>query len=136
MRATGATLIVASDGRALAWVARKEHSVLTFLREAEAERDSDAELVAQALSRPLLRGERRALLISQIDGQDARDTPLAQALLRSGFQPSARGLLKRGVRPNDEAPSLERRALAMGLRSPNPAEPEDDSEEPSDDEDS
>jgi ATP-dependent Lhr-like helicase len=101
MRAVGANVVVRNDGRVLAWLARKEHSLVTFFRESDSERDEDADLVAAALARPLERGERRALLVSQADGRDVRDTALGAALLRRGFQSTARGVLKRGARNLD-----------------------------------
>ena len=111
MRAGGANVIVRSDGRLLAWLARKEHSLVTFFRESEDERRDDADLVAAALARPLERGERRALLLSQCDGRDVRETTLGEALLRRGFQPTARGLMKRGARNIDPELTPELEAL-------------------------
>jgi hypothetical protein len=95
----------------LAWLARKEHSLVTFLRETDKERAEDADLVAAALARPLERAERRALLISQADGQDVRDTALGAALERRGFQPTARGLMKRGARNLDQDQGLQNEEL-------------------------
>jgi ATP-dependent Lhr-like helicase len=111
MRAAGANVIVKNDGRVLAWLARKEHSLVTFLRETDKERAEDADLVAAALARPLERAERRALLISQADGQDVRDTALGAALERRGFQPTARGLMKRGARNLDQDQGLQNEEL-------------------------
>jgi ATP-dependent Lhr-like helicase len=105
MRAAGANVIVKSDGRVLAWLARKEHSLVTFFGEGDGARAEDADLVAASLARPLERGERRALLVSQADGEDVRDTALGAALMRRGFQPTARGLLKRGARNLERHPN-------------------------------
>jgi ATP-dependent Lhr-like helicase len=99
MRAVGANVVIASDGRALAWLARKEHSVATFFRADAAERAADAELVARTLAQPLERGERRALLIARVDGGDVHGSSLGEALLRSGFTPTSRGYLKRAPAP-------------------------------------
>jgi ATP-dependent Lhr-like helicase len=98
MRASGANVVVAPDGRLLAWIARKEHSVVTFFRDEDAARRDDADLVARSLAAPVDRGERKATLISQIDGDKAAGTALGEALLRAGFQDTWRGLLKRLAR--------------------------------------
>ena len=110
MRAIGANVVIASDGRALAWLARKERSVITFFREAQSERDEDARLVAITLKRALERGQRRAYLVAKVDGEEAERTVLGAALMAAGFQSTSRGLLKRGVQrslapepPVDEA---------------------------------
>ena len=95
MRAAGANVIVASDGRLLAWLGRKEHSVITFLREEEPAHSEDADLLASSLARPVERGERKAALISQIDGGEPLQSALGKALLRAGFQDTSRGLFKR-----------------------------------------
>lgn len=98
MRAPGANVVIGADGRALAWVARRESSVLTFFRESEREREEDAGIVAATLRRAIDRGERRAYLVTRIDGEDAERTVLGRALVAAGFQATARGLLKRGAR--------------------------------------
>ncbi|HEX6244603.1 MAG TPA: DEAD/DEAH box helicase [Polyangiales bacterium] len=103
MRAVGANVIVANDGRALCWLARKEHSLISFLSPADPERSADAALVVGSLARPLTQGARRALLISAVDGADPQRSALGAALVSAGFQPTARGLLKRGLRAGDEA---------------------------------
>jgi ATP-dependent Lhr-like helicase len=101
MRASGANVVIDRDGRALAWLARKEHSLATFFRGSEEEQRADAELVASALSRAVGSGERRAWLIAKVDGEEAEKTVLGAALVRSGFTSTSRGLLKRGAtRPN------------------------------------
>jgi ATP-dependent Lhr-like helicase len=98
MRASGANVIIASDGRPLAWIARKEHSMVTFFREPDNERDEDARLVALMLKRGLERGQRRAYLVARVNGEEAERTPLGAALIAAGFQSTSRGLLKRAVR--------------------------------------
>jgi hypothetical protein len=108
-RAQGANVIIASDGRALAWLARKERSVITFFRADEGGRADDAGLVADTLRRALMAGTRRAYLIARVDGEEAERTPLGAALLQAGFQSTARGLLKRAPlrprTPQSEAPA-------------------------------
>ncbi|HEX6271390.1 MAG TPA: helicase-related protein, partial [Polyangiaceae bacterium] len=98
MRAAGANVVIGSDGRALAWLARQERSVVTFFRDSEQERSDDARLVAAMLSRALERGGRRAYLVARIDGEEAERTVLGRALVDAGFQRTSRGLLKRAAR--------------------------------------
>ena len=106
-RAQGANVVIASDGRALAWLGRKERTVTTFFRDAEPEREADATRVAETLRRTLAAGLRRAYLIARIDGEDAERTPLGAALLKIGFQTTSRGLLKRAAqRGASSQPSL------------------------------
>jgi ATP-dependent Lhr-like helicase len=105
MRAAGANVVLSSDGRVLAWIARKERSVITFFREEPANRRQDAELVASSLSRPVDRGARKAVLIAQVDGAPPAKSPLGAALLGAGFQDTWRGLLKRLTsRPSERPP--------------------------------
>ncbi|HTU57663.1 MAG TPA: hypothetical protein VMF89_04500, partial [Polyangiales bacterium] len=102
MRASGANVVIGTDGRALAWIARKESSVLTFFREPAREREEDARSVAATFQRAVERGERRAYLVTRIDGEDAERTVLGRALIAAGFQSTARGLLKRASRAQFE----------------------------------
>ncbi|MGC4066634.1 MAG: helicase-related protein [Polyangiaceae bacterium] len=96
MRAAGANVVIGADGRLLAWIARRESSVLTFFREPEPEREEDARMVATTLRRAIERGERRAYLVTRIDGEEAERTVLGRALIAAGFHATSRGLLKRG----------------------------------------
>jgi ATP-dependent Lhr-like helicase len=95
MRAPGANVVIGGDGRPLAWLARKERSVLTFFREAERERAEDARLVAATFTRALENGQRRAYLVARVDGEDAERTVLGRALIDVGFQRTSRGLFRR-----------------------------------------
>ena len=99
MRAPGANVMIGSDGRLLAWFARKERSVLTFFRQPEHERDEDARTAATTLVRALERGQRRVFLVARIDGDEAEHTALGRALRDAGFQATAHGLMKRAAGP-------------------------------------
>jgi ATP-dependent Lhr-like helicase len=101
MRAPGANVVIGADGRALAWIARREHSVLTFFREPEREREEDAGVVAATLQRSVDRGERRVYLVAKIDGEDAARTVLGRALVAAGFRATSRGLLQRSAHGPD-----------------------------------
>src|SRR5690606_25686275 len=87
------------DGRLVAWLSKSEQSVLTFFRDEPRERTEDARVVASVLTRVIERGQRRAFLISQVDGADVAHSPLGEALLAVGFQAMSRGYFKRGQRP-------------------------------------
>jgi ATP-dependent Lhr-like helicase len=101
MRSPGANVVIGSDGRVLAWIARQESSIITFFRERSLEREEDARVVATtiqgAVQSAVERGERRAYLVTRVDGEEAAHTALGRALIAVGFQSTARGLLKRGV---------------------------------------
>ncbi len=101
MRADGANVVL-YEGRVLAWLGRKERTVLTFLRADRREAEQDATLVAEALSRSLTQRERLAYLIAAVDGDDVAKTTLGKALLAAGFQSTSRGYLKRAPRRRDE----------------------------------
>jgi len=99
MRAHGANVVIASDGRVLAWLARKERSVASFARTEDSDRAQDMGLIVKTLRRALDNGQRRAFLIARIDGDEAERTELGAALMSAGFQSTSRGLLKRGRPP-------------------------------------
>jgi ATP-dependent Lhr-like helicase len=105
MRAEGALVVLAADGRLLAWLGRAERTMLTFL----GEDPIDREVVAKTLAEPVDRGTRGAMLITQVDGAPAESSILAKTLERVGFSVTSRGMLKRAprrtlelVRPSDE----------------------------------
>ena len=88
-RSAGA-LVVLRDGALLGWLGRAGHALLTFDREGEAVRE-----LARALGALVDTGERRALLVSTVDGIDAADSPVAGTFVAAGFASTSRGLLKR-----------------------------------------
>ncbi len=98
MRADGAQVIVAPDGHLLAWVGRAERSMLTFLSDDERERALECEAIVKAIAGPVDRGTRRVVLVAQVDGEPAENSPLAAALLAAGFTSTSRGLMKRSTR--------------------------------------
>ena len=102
MRSDGANAVIGPDGRLLAWLGRKERTVLTFFASEAREAHGDATLVAEALSRSLARRERQAYSIAAVDGEDVAASRLGKALVEAGFQPTSRGYLKRATRPRDD----------------------------------
>jgi ATP-dependent Lhr-like helicase len=93
-RAAGA-LVILHDGALVGWLARSGESLLTFLPGDEAQRLASASPLANALAGLVESGERRALLLSTIDGAPANKSPLGPALAEAGFTPSAEGWLRR-----------------------------------------
>jgi ATP-dependent Lhr-like helicase len=89
-------VVVLMDGWLAAWMARNERQLLTFV---ETVRGRDAAVVAREIAKALAAsvGEkgRRALLIDQVDGVPAAESPMAAALREAGFTPTSRGFLKR-----------------------------------------
>jgi ATP-dependent helicase Lhr and Lhr-like helicase len=107
MRADGANVVLAADGRLLAWLGRKERTVLTFFSADAREAEHDATLTAEVLSRSLAQRERLAYLIAAVDGEDVARASLGRALVAAGFQPTSRGYLKRAPRRRDDLETPE-----------------------------
>jgi ATP-dependent helicase Lhr and Lhr-like helicase len=111
MRADGANVVLAPDGRLLAWLGRKERTVLTFFASEAREAAFDATLTAEALSRSLAQRERMAYSIAAVDGQDVAKSRLGAALLEAGFQATSRGYLKRAAKRREESEELDEEEL-------------------------
>jgi ATP-dependent Lhr-like helicase len=103
-RSAGA-LVVLRDGALLGWLGRAGHALLTFDRDSQAVRE-----LARALGGLVDAGDRRALLVSTVDGVHAPDSPVAETFVAAGFASTSRGLLKRrsGVAPHGAEVELER----------------------------
>jgi ATP-dependent Lhr-like helicase len=93
-RAAGATVVL-HEGRLVAFVARNETNVATFLPEAEPARGQAARAVVSALTRPLETGPLRAVLIEAVDGLAPDESVLARFLEDAGFEMTAGGALRR-----------------------------------------
>ena len=102
MRADGANVVLGPDGRVLAWLGRKERTVLSYFSEDSRQALEDATLVAEALSRSIAQRERLAYLIAAVDGEDVAKSRLGKALLEAGFQSTSRGYLKRAPKRREE----------------------------------
>jgi ATP-dependent Lhr-like helicase len=92
------TRVVLVDGALAAYLTRDARSVWTFLPEEEPERSQMTAALARALA-GLVGGQRRTLVLGQIDGVDAQVSPLAPALERAGFAMTSQGLF---IRAHDE----------------------------------
>ena len=128
-RSAGARVIL-HDGVLVGWIARGLDSLLTFLPSTEPERTTRAAALANALAGLVESEQRRALLLTTIDGEPAAKSDLGPALLEAGFTVGGGGYMRRRheasihARRRDE-PSPERAASS----SPAPLEEEVDDEE-------
>ena len=93
-RAAGA-LVILHDGALVGWLGRGGDSLLTFLPSDEALRAQASKALAGALASLVDAGDRRALLLTTIDGEPAEKSALAPALHEAGFRPSREGWQRR-----------------------------------------
>ena len=96
-RSVGANVIVV-DGALAAYIGRGEKQITTFLPEEEPTRTNVAREIAKAMSSMVHRGMRRALLISEVDGQPVAKSAIAPMLVEAGFTPSSMGYQLRAPR--------------------------------------
>ncbi len=93
----GGARVLLRDGELIGYLSRTGHHLITFAAEDPADQDAWNEALAEALA-DMARKD-RAVLVSQINGEEAGQSPLAGELLRRGFSPTSRGLLHRGRAP-------------------------------------
>jgi ATP-dependent helicase Lhr and Lhr-like helicase len=93
-RAAGAQVLL-KDGALISWIPRTERNLLTFLPEAEPERSQVAAAIARALSNLVETEQRRAVLVTLVDGEPVERSFLNRFLIEAGFAPGSRGYLKR-----------------------------------------
>ena len=93
------TRVVLVDGGLAAYLGRDARSLATFLPEDEPERSQVAAALARGLA-GLVGGQRRTLVIGQIDGVEAQLSPLAAALERAGFAMTSQGMF---IRAHEDA---------------------------------
>jgi ATP-dependent Lhr-like helicase len=87
--------VVLGDGALLAYLGRREKSLLTFLPEEEPERRRASDDVASALVTLVDGAARRALVIASIDGEPASQAAFGPALERAGFTRVGEGYVLR-----------------------------------------
>ena len=94
-RMAGAVVVLV-DGSLAAWMARNERQLLTFVDTVKGHRAADvARQIAHALAASVGVKGRRALLIGEVDGAPAAESPMVEVLCGAGFIRTSRGLLKR-----------------------------------------
>ena len=138
MRAVGATVILV-DGSLVAYLARGDRQLTTFLPDGEPARSKAARAIARTLAdRASARSgddeEARGMLLEEVDGASASDSPLAAFLGEAGFVNGALGMTLRPHVPAAARPSLfprrpSRRLLSSPFSPRNFADPEEDRED-------
>jgi ATP-dependent Lhr-like helicase len=96
MRVAG-SLVIMVDGALAAYVARDEHSVLTFIDVEEPEAARMRAAVARALASEAVPERRDPLFIEEIDGAPVDESALAEPLRGAGFARTPRGYLLRSA---------------------------------------
>jgi len=97
-RLVGASVILV-DGQLACYLARGEQQIFVFLPEDEVARGRVGFAVARVLAELVDEGDRRALLITAVDGQNVDPHPIASYLREAGFVSSAQGYhLSTGLR--------------------------------------
>jgi hypothetical protein len=85
------------DGALAAYVARDEHSVLTFAAGEERDIARTQAVVARALAAEAVPERREPLFIEEIDGAPVDQSTLAEPLRAAGFVRTPRGYLLRSA---------------------------------------
>jgi len=93
-RSVGASVILV-DGAMACWVGRGEKQIAVFLPEDEPSRGRVARAVAKALASLVDSGARRALLITDVNGEKAAKSAIAPFLAEAGFVATSLGYQKR-----------------------------------------
>jgi len=96
MRVAG-SLVILVDGALAAYVARDEHSVLTFIEGEEPDIARTRAAVARALAAEAVPERRDPLFIEEIDGAPVDESTLAEPLRSAGFVRTPRGYLLRSA---------------------------------------
>ena len=92
-RSVGARVVLV-DGHLTAWVSRGLRSLLVWLPEHEPDRSRHAEALAQALLRTGTDPDQRAasIVLAEINGQPALESPLRASFEAAGFAVTSQGL--------------------------------------------
>jgi len=109
-RSVGASVILV-DGAMACWIGRGEKQIATFLPEDEPSRSRVARAVAKAIASLVDNGARRALLISEVNGEPAARSAIAPFLAEAGFVATSLGYQKRAHGKVPSAVEAPRTAL-------------------------
>ncbi len=96
MRVAG-SLVILVDGALAAYVARDEHSILTFIEGEDRDIARVQAAVARALAAEAVPERRDPLFLEEIDGAPVDESPLAEPLRAAGFVRTPRGYLLRSA---------------------------------------
>jgi ATP-dependent Lhr-like helicase len=96
---SGGAQVFILDGELIGYLGRSGSGLITMAPEDP----SDAPLWHEKLVRALARVSRRAgpVLITEVDGEPAGNSPLADVFRRHGFTPTSRGYLHRSVETSE-----------------------------------
>jgi ATP-dependent Lhr-like helicase len=94
MRVAGAGVILV-NGTLAAYVSRGEKQIYTFIPDDEPSRTRVARAIANALAAPVAAGQRRALLVAEVNGEPVAKSALAPFLAEAGFVPTSMGYQRR-----------------------------------------
>jgi ATP-dependent Lhr-like helicase len=89
-RSVGASVVLI-DGALACWIGRGEKQISTFLPEDEPTRSRVARAVATALASFVANGVRRALLLTEVNGEAVAKSAIAPFLVGAGFIPTSLG---------------------------------------------
>jgi ATP-dependent Lhr-like helicase len=89
-RSAGASVVLV-DGALACWIGRGEKQISTFLPEDEPTRSRVARAVATALASFVASGARRALLLTEVNGEAVAKSAIAPFLVEAGFVPTSFG---------------------------------------------
>ncbi|HEX9162831.1 MAG TPA: DEAD/DEAH box helicase, partial [Thermoanaerobaculia bacterium] len=89
-RSVGASVILV-NGALAAYISRGEKQISVFLPDDEPARGIVAREIANALASTVTTGQRRALLVAEVNGEPVARTPVAPFLAEAGFVPTAMG---------------------------------------------
>jgi len=89
-RSVGASVVLV-DGALACWIGRGEKQISTFLPEDEPVRSRVARAVGTALASFVANGVRRALLLTEVNGEAAAKSAIAPFLVEAGFVPTSLG---------------------------------------------
>jgi ATP-dependent Lhr-like helicase len=103
-RSVGARVIIV-NGRLAAYISRGTRQLRTFIPDEEPTRSIVLSAIAEILTQLVQNGSRRALLISEIDGEPAHEHPVGSLLISRGFVPTAMGLHLRSAATMIRRPS-------------------------------
>jgi ATP-dependent helicase Lhr and Lhr-like helicase len=94
MRVAGASVILV-NGTLGAYISRGEKQIHTFLPEDEPSRSAVGRAIANALASPVVAGQRRAMLIAEVNAEPVTKSALAPFLAEAGFVATSMGYQRR-----------------------------------------
>jgi ATP-dependent Lhr-like helicase len=83
------------NGALAAYISRGEKQLAVFLPDDEPSRGTTAREIASALASVVTSGQRRAMLISEVNGEPVAKSAIAPFLAEAGFVPTAMGYQRR-----------------------------------------